>query len=227
MSGTGPYSLGSVDAELWLEGSAAGSYIFDAELLATDERVRLWIDNTVVIDQWSSLLQLQPSAVLSLAPAILYSLRLEYRSAAPANRLRLSWRNAAANFKPLASLRLLALESVAGAFEQRIRATVICAALSTAHGSGLTVATAGVAAQFTLIARDEFGNVAEWPDGSLTLAVNDSAVSAKETAVGSSVRVLQYMLSAAGVASTAFGLKSLSPLRCFEMSRQSCSTGAK
>jgi hypothetical protein len=60
----------------------------------TDERVRLWIDNSLVIDQWTSLSTAQPSGTVSL-PVIgaYYSLIMDYKVGTTSPRIQLKWTN--------------------------------------------------------------------------------------------------------------------------------------
>ena len=46
-----------------------------------------------------------------------------------------------------------------------VHPNVACAATSQAYGQGLTLATAGIAASFTIVVRDQYGNVREDPTG--------------------------------------------------------------
>jgi hypothetical protein len=46
---------------------------------SVSERVRLWVDDTLIVDQWASLNAIEPSATYTFAaPDSLYNLRLEY-----------------------------------------------------------------------------------------------------------------------------------------------------
>jgi hypothetical protein len=60
--------------------AAAGEHTFHATLKGADERVKVWIDNSLLIDQWSSLGALTPAATYgALSTTSYYSLSAEYK----------------------------------------------------------------------------------------------------------------------------------------------------
>ena len=59
----------------------AGTYTFSAEVENADDRVRLWVANSLVIDNWSSLSSLTPSATFAFqSDSVLEDIRIEYKT---------------------------------------------------------------------------------------------------------------------------------------------------
>ena len=64
--------------------SAAALYTFQPGVLSPAEwgqsdRVRLWVDNQLLIDQWSSLSNTFPLGYTEMGPGSLYQLKMEYK----------------------------------------------------------------------------------------------------------------------------------------------------
>jgi len=60
----------------------------------TDERVQLWIDNSLVISQWTSLSTAYPSGTVSLpVNGAYYSLIMDYKVGTMLPRIQLKWTN--------------------------------------------------------------------------------------------------------------------------------------
>jgi len=66
--------------------SLVGTYTFFASVTETDERVKLWIDNRLLVTQWSSLksLELEGTAMLAIAGAY-YEVIMEYKHGSKIN----------------------------------------------------------------------------------------------------------------------------------------------
>ena len=141
--------------------SAAGEYSFEAALGGTDERVRLWIDNRLAIDQWTSLATIVPAVTIGLQAGSFYDLRLEYSENFGNQRISLSWESAEASIPkslvPATSLRL-PMPISGSPFQLVVLPSVVCASRTTAYGSSLSLATSGLQGRFTISARDAFDN---------------------------------------------------------------------
>ena len=172
-------------------GSAGGARLASATLqthLGGDhERVKLWLDHALLIDQWSSL---SSKTAVSVLPAHalgrggqVVDVRMEYaRSASRQARpigLELKWSQTASvsNATALERHKLFAgspvgispgapdiNENLAGGVAgevvrtMRVEPNIACTAASHVSGMSLTVATAGVAASFRVLIRDQYGN---------------------------------------------------------------------
>ena len=57
-------------------------FTFEASVAESDERVKLWVDNSLVIDRWQTagdLLQTDFSATISLKKPFYHDLKMEYK----------------------------------------------------------------------------------------------------------------------------------------------------
>ena len=193
-SSSAPGSIsGSVFAVRWaglIRASLASSYTFHTSLsgdASSHERLKLWIDGQLLIDQWSSLDSL---SMVSLAPStfkknergarggedneVLYHVQVDYKrgksTGLPA-RMRLEWNNldihgytAAGDLpatKHLEPHHLYTALPIPTTEYLSLEPGSTCASLSEVHGAGLTAATAGIAAAFLVTARDAFSNLRE------------------------------------------------------------------
>jgi len=143
------------------------NYTMFATRRAAEERVKVWVDNMLVIDMWNSLGgSHEASAAMTFAEDVAgpyRDVRVEYAANASAQGSRgltLQWQaaNSSKTIVPAAALgRAQAIEP-----EHPTLTTMtqrFCASTSSISGSGLTLLTAGVAASLTIRSRDEFGNL--------------------------------------------------------------------
>lgn len=149
-------------------GVAAGVYTFWVPLLSLAERVRLWVDNSLLIDQWSSLSSLSLSAApLSWPPGVTGGfakavLELSDDNPPPTGIRGASfqWSHSGAPVAvPVPTASLFTAYAVPAGAGLSVRPGGVCAAASSLAGAGLSVATAGVAARLTVTARDAYANV--------------------------------------------------------------------
>jgi hypothetical protein len=148
------------------------TYTFYTELAAADERVRLWLDNSLVVEEWSSLSSLVPSATFSMTASTLHEIELEYQNRAGSYGFRLLWTGTGTRGRSLVPSSSLhtALHIASSPFALTVQRGSGCAAASIARGPGLSLATAGVAAHFTVDVRDAYGDAALEHDGLVVLA---------------------------------------------------------
>jgi hypothetical protein len=146
----------------------ATSYTFQAALgsvTAFDERVKLWVDNSLLIDQWSSLASTTPQSVVpSLSVDQLYDVQVEYKNVAggatDGSRLALGWAYTGAGFSVVPSTKLYPSHPISGqALRVRLNPNVAYARECEVYGQGLTVATAGMQATFAIQAKDAYNNI--------------------------------------------------------------------
>lgn len=138
-------------------------HTFSGAVKSAAERVRIWIDGLLLVDQWSSLTSTGFSASSSLQEGLglpLYRISVDYAHAGPTPRgLFLHWTTAAdpttPHVVPSASL-FYGVPLPGGALPTLVSPASVCASRSFA--SGLSLLTAGVRSAFTLVAKDAFGN---------------------------------------------------------------------
>jgi hypothetical protein len=127
----------------------------------SDERVKLWVDDQWVVDQWSSLQNTQPTGTVWLVANTLYDVKLQYKDASGLAEVHLLWESKSQSSQVVPSTRLFSTAtSVAGSpFTATVFPALASGAVSTATGSGLSLATAGTPASFTITAKDHLGNI--------------------------------------------------------------------
>jgi len=57
---------------------SAGTYSLSASLASAEERIKLWVDSVLLIDQWTSLAGTDRAATIALQAASIYEVVLEY-----------------------------------------------------------------------------------------------------------------------------------------------------
>ena len=62
----------------YVSSSLPQPHTFVAEIADADERVKLWIDSSLIIDQWSSLSSLSPSGTYDMCSFAAHGIKLEY-----------------------------------------------------------------------------------------------------------------------------------------------------
>jgi hypothetical protein len=141
----------------------AGTYTFSAEVENADDRVRLWVANSLVIDNWFSLSSLTPGATFAFqSDSVLEDIRIEYKTTESCvypylcYDLKLKWQSSATSGSRV--------EIPSGNLFQRINFSRVPVSLFIAPSksavqmceasrASLSLVTAGVAAQFTVLVR--------------------------------------------------------------------------
>ncbi len=143
---------------------ANATYTLQATLLGQESRVRLYLDNAVVFDQWSSLALMQPTrSVGRLDSSQFYSVIAEYTRSgfAPMFGIKLSVSVDNSTFSPLANESLFrGFPSQDSPFAIKTFGGSACASTSILSGSSVSLLTAGIVSSFWLQLRDSFGNAA-------------------------------------------------------------------
>jgi len=151
----------SIEWKGYIKPGYSETTTFMTKVGEADERVKLWVDDQWVVDQWSSLTSTQPTGTLWLVANTLYDVKLQYKDESGLAEVHLLWDSAQqqAGVVPSGSLFSTA-SSVAGSpFTATIFPAMASGTISTASGSGLSLATAGTPASFTIQAKDHLGNI--------------------------------------------------------------------
>jgi len=139
-------------------------FTFDATLQESDERVKVWVDNMLIIDMWDSLAATVPSQTVAFrcSDDTFLPLKVEYKDLSGAQGLKLSWQTdemATIEREIIPSTRLaVAVEREQLPIVLHNQPALFCSVTSLQFGSSLSVSTAGVVLTFTLLAKDQFGN---------------------------------------------------------------------
>jgi len=158
---------GALNSARW-EGSVSArfseTYTYHAEVESAGERVRLWVEDRWIIDEWTSLSSLTPSGTLFMAKDILVDVGVVYRegpSSSAKGSMTLKWSSGSEPLMPVHTDRLFSLGShVRGSpFNLAIFPARTCGSVTGALGQGLSLATAGIAARLTILAKDHLGNM--------------------------------------------------------------------
>jgi len=192
------------------------------------DRVKLWIDNSVVIQHWSSLGADNPQGTISLRGFGYYDLWIKYKvegSGIGQHYVDLKWKSGAGAMESVPSTNLYEGNAIHGSpYRALVHPAVTCASLSIATpntaspGHSLELATAGIQAEFSITAKDLYGNLKT--DGNEAFLVRftgtESASGVVEDKHDGSYRVL-YTLTKSGTydCSVVFGATGIrgSPFR--------------
>lgn len=149
---------------LWtgfIKPTASEEYTFHSKVAETDERVKLWVDDQWVIDQWTSLSTTAPTGTLWLAGNILYDLKVQYKEIAGHSATSLHWESSSTSMAlvPSSSLFRAAADVQGSPFTATVFPARTSGTVSIAQGQGLSLATAGKTSSFTVQAKDHLGNL--------------------------------------------------------------------
>ena len=144
-------------------------FTFEAAIAETDERVKLWVDNSLIIDRWETYDYLSAtifSATIGLRNPYYYDLKMEYKQFGGSSaKAVLRW-NCGTPGSPCQSMtvipssNLFMLREISGSPfpPHEVQPAPSCAARSTVRGIPLSLATAGIMDSFTIQASDEYDN---------------------------------------------------------------------
>ncbi|KAJ1480362.1 hypothetical protein T484DRAFT_1810896, partial [Baffinella frigidus] len=109
-----------------------------------DERVKLWVDDQWIIDQWNSLSSTEPSGTLFVAANALYDIKVQYKDVTDTAEIHLFWESATQGTQVVPTDRLFAsATAVEGSpFMATVFPSLTSGTVSTAVGEGLSIATA-------------------------------------------------------------------------------------
>jgi hypothetical protein len=130
-------------------------YTFWAKVAEPDERVKLWVDTEWIVDQWSSLSSTQPTGTTWLVSNVLYDVKVQYKEMLGNAQISLLWESTSRTLEVIPSYRLFSSSNhVAGSpFQTTVFPALTSGAVSIATGQGLSLATAGIPAGFTIQAK--------------------------------------------------------------------------
>ena len=173
----------------YVKPPVTGTYTFFPTVKESDERVKLWVDDQWIVDQWASLSSSvgDVSGTLWLAANALYDVKLQYKDVSGSAAISLSWLGPNPVTKAVIPSTALfsAADPVAGSpFAAAVYPALTSGTVSTAFGSGLSVATAGVEAAFTIQARDHLGNPKTTSDDTFVVRARHNADFSKRNIVG-------------------------------------------
>jgi len=126
-----------------------------------DDGAKLWINGLLIIDQWYSRCS-EVDGTVALMADTLYPIKLEYKQVVGNATVQMRW---ASRSQPKAIVPSTSLYSNTTTYNLcnrnqslYVEPAVVCASASAAEGPGLTGATAGRPAMFTIQSRDEYMN---------------------------------------------------------------------
>mmetsp|Transcript_4481 Transcript_4481/g.6596 ORF Transcript_4481/g.6596 Transcript_4481/m.6596 type:complete len:923 (+) Transcript_4481:133-2901(+) len=145
--------------------STAGSAQHDG----AGERLRLWVDNSLLIDQWTSLSSFAPSGTIGLpqVQSNLFDVELVYKcmNTSAGCGVRLLWDELSGAGGSWGEMQRLPFNSSFQRFDVPndlghllVLPAEACASRSYVRGTALTLATAGVDASFRIYSRDAYEN---------------------------------------------------------------------
>ena len=140
---------------------SAGEYTFHGRVSSASDRMKLWVDNSLLIDQWASLAATEAAATLSVGTVgPLLDVLLEYRHEAGINDqgATLSWEAAALSKTAIGAANLVATADFLDGYPLVATAGAQCASASTVQGLSASLWTAGILFSFSVLSRDAFGN---------------------------------------------------------------------
>ena len=163
-------------------------------------RIRLWIENTLVLEQWTSLSTQIPSSTFYFVRGTgFYEVQIEYQNLASNlsshNGFIMSWQNA--TLPPNnenTTISLISAYKISTGFNCLVVSSEICSATSYAVGGSLSLSTAGVPVSFRIFVRDRFGN-SYGTDNFFLMGSDDDE---NQTALISQSDSKQYILTASG-----------------------------
>jgi hypothetical protein len=136
-------------------------YSLMAKQISKSERVRLWIDETLIVDQWSSLAGIQNLGTIYFPFAnSFFHISVEYKQTNKSafSSLQLLWSSTNVTYYVIPSYMLAEALPVQGSPQSiAVRGGNVSALHSSFFGSCASLATAGSSCLFTLRFRDSFG----------------------------------------------------------------------
>jgi hypothetical protein len=179
----------------------SGIHTFFCVTKSSAERTKLWIDNVLIIDQWSSLNSPQSMGTLSFPTAhVVYDLLIEYKqiNSTDSSGLQLLWLEEETSRSVVPSTRLFVVQDFSEAYNVEVLPSTVCSSssfLSVNH----TTWTVGKIVSFTISARDAFSNpVNVTSAGELSLYVGGKEISQRFTRGNVGVWYTQLLLTVCG-----------------------------
>ena len=136
-------------------------YTFMGSIQSASERLRVWIDNVVIVDLWSSLSTTEASGSICFSSAAaFYDVYVEYKKSVANDYAgaRLYWMSGSMGIQAVPSSQYF-LRGVFLSKQIFVTPSVVCCSLGMLFGDGLTLATAGFSSSFRIQLMDDFGNL--------------------------------------------------------------------
>ena len=189
-------------AGFWKQTSGTAAYTFSMTLGQAEERVRLWVGNALLIDQWTSLDALTPvGASASYTVNVPYSVEVEYKVRGGGLRtvkLQTTTGGGAATVIPSGELfRAYDLSWPRAYRSQTANATRLSmqGSNSLLSGDPLTVATAGMTSSFTITARDAYSNLRGSRKEGIRVSLTQAGIPAVHASVSGLATPGEYVAS--------------------------------
>jgi hypothetical protein len=141
-----------------------------AGVSGADERIRLWVDSSLVVDLWRNLSGTEGSGIFSFSTANVYhDLLLEYKQSNASFGARISWSHFSTKqvLQPRSFGWMTSLRNSPVSFN--FKAGPVSREWTELVGNALTLATSCIENIFTVHARDTYGNVAHFGFGGITI----------------------------------------------------------
>jgi hypothetical protein len=161
--GDSPFYFIRLRGFLRLEASGPSLLNLFANFSGPNGRLRLWIENSLILEQWASLSTQRPNSTYYFPRGGgFYEIQVEYQNMvneSQSNGLQLLWSNANLIRSEIPSiLSFYTSHSLSAQPTTKVVSSELCASMSYALGSALSLATAGLFAPISIVARDQFGN---------------------------------------------------------------------
>jgi hypothetical protein len=177
-------------------------HTFSCVTRSPSERTKLWIDNILVIDQWSSLNSSQSMGTISFPTAnAAYDLLIEYKqmNATHFSGLQLLWSEAETSRSAVPSTRLIVVQDFSGTYNVEVSPSSVCSSTSFLSVNQTTL-TVGKIVSFTISARDSFSNpVNVTLAGALSLYVGGEEINTRFTPGVVGVWYTQLLVTVCGL----------------------------
>jgi hypothetical protein len=165
---------------------------FFIKVVAESERVQLWLDNSIIVDQWSSMAQTELSGTIWLGAAhSYYSLRLDYKqtNATLDSGATLSWASASSILVGIIpSDRLFAhfpSPSASDTIQVLVHAGKFCASRSSHTFSVTGSQSTPYITTFSISVRDWYGNFLDEDTAFVPIHVQSVSIDGKSVSIGS------------------------------------------
>jgi len=165
-----------------VQADSQGVYTFSALFPEDRERIKIWVDNSLILDSWSSLSSTSPSGTITLDSNRLYQLQGDYshdgkNTTNSSKFFTVRWAYGGGSLQPIVTSRLFAskLVSLPRLGVLRVSPGDLCTTTSTANGDGLTILTVSSPAFFTIHAKDAVGNTQDHPNVDTVIRLSDSS----------------------------------------------------
>ncbi|EKX45209.1 hypothetical protein GUITHDRAFT_139133 [Guillardia theta CCMP2712] len=199
-----PSDWNSLNAHLtgFLQISSSLSRTFELTLLSVNDRVRIWIDNFIFVDQWDSLQSLTLQSNYTFKSTSLFYFEADYSTSTLSSGLSLRWKNALVTegFVSITSNNLFFSYPInASPYKTTVNPSISSPTLSQAYGNELSLTTAGTLSQFAVRTRDQYGNSIDTCEYSRYFQISQAAYDYQNQSVSTSADCsISYLLTHAG-----------------------------